>query len=83
MITVNLEKARQVHIRALRGARKNLLEKIDVERAIATDSDDNAALAGIKARAKELRDVTKHPNLLKAKTLDEIKAFWPDYMGFR
>ena len=83
MITVSLEKARQFHIKALRTARVKLLERIDIERAVATDSDDKAALAAIKARAKELRDVTKHPKLLSAKTLDEIRAFWPGCMGLR
>lgn len=81
MITVNMDKAKQIHAAKMRTARAEVFKQVDADRAIAADSGDKAALASVKARATELRDVTKHPDLLTAKTADDVKAVWPACLG--
>jgi hypothetical protein len=83
VITVNMDKAKQIHLSRMRAAREVVFKQVDADRAIAADSGDPAAMASIKARAAELRDVTKHPDLLAAKTPDEMKAVWPACLGSR
>ena len=83
MITVNMDKAKQVHLSRMRAARDVVFKQVDADRAIAVDNSDQGALASVKARAAELRDVTKHPDLLAAKTPDDLKAVWPVCLGAR
>lgn len=83
MITVNMDKAKQIHVAKMRAARAEVFKQVDADRAIATDAADQTALASVKARATELRDVTKHPDLLAAKTPDQLKAVWPVCLGAR
>jgi hypothetical protein len=83
MITVNMDKAKQVHLNRMRSVREAAFKHVDADRAIAADKGDQAALVSVKARAIELRDITKHPDLLAAKTPDELKAVWPVCLGAR
>jgi hypothetical protein len=81
VITINMDKAKQIHLSRMRSARDVVFKQLDADRAIATDSGDQTVLASIKARATELRDITKHPDLLAAKNPDELKAVWPACLG--
>lgn len=81
MITINIVKALQIHQQNLREARDPILKKLDVDfqRALEEGKDTSS----IVAAKKELRDITTHPNLLNAKSADEIKKFWPKILGPR
>ena len=83
MITVNMDKAKQIHLARILAARAVIFVQVDADRAIAADSGDQTAIASVKARADELRDVTKTPALLNATTPDELKAVWPVCLGAR
>lgn len=79
MIIINLDKAKEIHRRRIRDSREPLFSKLDTEfqRALEMGNDTS----DIVKRKQELRDLTKHDDLEKATTLEEIKAFWPDYLG--
>ena len=70
MITVNINKAKEITKQRLRTERKPLLEAQDVafQRALEIGADTTA----IVAEKQRLRDVTKLAD--QAKTLDELKA---------
>ena len=79
MITVNMDKAKEIHKIKLRDARKPLLETLDVQftRALETGKDTTE----IVKKKQELRDLTSHPSLVNAKTPEELKAFWPEILN--
>ena len=78
MITVNMEKARDIHRQRLREARAPLFNALDVafQRAMETGADT----AEIVAKKQALRDVTADPAIDAAQTTDELKAVWPEVL---
>jgi hypothetical protein len=70
MITINLDKAKDITKDRLRTERFPLLQKLDVDymKAIETSANTSA----IVAEKERLRDITDLVN--NAKTLDELKA---------
>jgi len=78
MITINMNKAKEIHKDKLREARKPLLEKLDVDymRTLEQGRDTSS----IVNQKQELRDVTSHPDLINASNINELKAFWPDIL---
>lgn len=79
MITINMEKARDIHRDRIRKARGPLFTQLDIEfqRALETGADTQ----NIVARKQALRDVTKDPAIVNAKTLDELKSAWPEILN--
>jgi hypothetical protein len=79
MITINMEKARDIHRTKMRVAREPLLTKLDIafQRAL----EQNANTATIVAQKQALRDVTSDPAIEAAQTIDELKAVWPDILN--
>jgi hypothetical protein len=75
MITINMDKAKEIHKNKLRDARKPLLEKLDVDYMRALEQGGNTSI--IVTHKQELRDITSHPDLVNASNVDELKAFWP------
>ena len=78
MITVNMEKARNIHRENMRVARAPLLKMLDVafQRAL----EQNANTATIVAQKQALRDVTSDPAIETAQTPEELKAIWPSVL---
>jgi len=78
MITIDMEKARDIHRDKMRVARAPLLTTLDVafQRAL----EQNANTATIVAQKQALRDVTSDPAIEAAQTVDELKAVWPDIL---
>ncbi len=70
MITINLNKAKDITKDRLREERKPLLEALDVE--MMKHWGNQEKLAEIDAQKQVLRDVTKLAD--QAQTLDELKA---------
>ncbi len=77
VIKIDLEAAREIHKTRLRAARVAAFDAVDVSRNIAIETGSKNQMANAKRHAAELRDVTKHPDLLNARTPEEIAAFWP------
>lgn len=76
MITINMDKAKEIHKNKLREARKPILDKLDVDYMRTLEQNGDVSL--IVSKKQELRDITKHPDLLNATNIDELKSFWPE-----
>lgn len=68
-ITVDMEKAREVHLSNIRGQRDKALEALDVETLKGND---------VQAEKQVLRDLPQNFDLSIAKTPEALKALWPD-----
>ena len=79
-VSFDLDKAKELHKEKLRGARAPKLSELDVafQRALEAGGDTKE----VATKKQELRDVTNHPKLTKAKDVAAIKASWPvDLLG--
>jgi hypothetical protein len=78
MITINMEKAREIHRNRLRIAREPLFTQLDIEfqRALEQGADTQ----DIVAKKQALRDITNDPTIAIARTLDELKSIWPEIL---
>lgn len=77
MISINIDKAREIHKDKLRAARQPRLEALDVAYQRETEKGPEADLAPIVAEKQQLRDVTKDPAISAAATAEDLKAAWP------
>lgn len=75
--TIDLERAKDVWRNKMRLSRDKRLKQLDLEWMKAMERGDSAESVKIAAQKQELRDITKRDELKYAKTLAEIKAFWP------
>jgi len=73
-ITIDMEKARDIHRDALRAARKPELEALDTQWFRAAEEEDDALKADIRTKKQTLRDVTADPRIDAATTPEELKA---------
>lgn len=78
MITINLDKAREIHRDRIRQARTPLLAAKDVEfqRALETGADT----AAIVAEKQALRDAPAAPEIDAASTPEELKSAWDEQL---
>jgi hypothetical protein len=79
-IYVDIEKAKDIHRNILRELRKPKLEALDIELIRADEIFDDEEKSLIKVKKQELRDVTKAPEIVNAKSLEELKSFVPDIL---
>ena len=77
MITVNMDKAREIKKDMIRAERKEKLEALDVGFMRAVESGDTDAQATIAVKKQALRDATDDPAIASAATPDELKALVP------
>lgn len=77
MITVNMDKARDIKRDMIREERKPILEALDVQYMRATEVQDVALMAEVAAKKQALRDATKDPAIDAAATPEELKAVRP------
>jgi hypothetical protein len=75
--TIDLELAKEVWRNKMRPVRNQRLKELDLEWMKAMEAEDYKAAAGVVVKKVELRDITKRDELKYAKTLDQVKAFWP------
>lgn len=75
MITIDMDKAREIHRDRIRAARAPLLAAADVDfqRALETGADTSA----IVARKSALRDAPADPAIDAATTPEQLAAVWP------
>ena len=77
MITVNMDKAREIKKDQIREARKPMLEALDVAYMRAVEAGDTTQQAQIAAEKQTLRDATADPAIAAATTPEELAAVDP------
>lgn len=81
ILTINMDKAKEIHKQRLRKAREKVFEKLDVEFMLALERENSENLSQIKKDKQFLRDITKLPEIENAKTLEELEKIWPDILN--
>ena len=71
---IDMAKAREIHKTNIRGARKPLLEALDIEFQKALET--GASTTDIVAKKNALRDAPAASGISTATTTDELKAQW-------
>ena len=79
MITINMDKARNIHKDKMRVAREPLLTALDIQFQRVLEAGSNTT--SIVAAKQALRDVTIDQAIDDAQTPDELKAVWPSVLG--
>jgi hypothetical protein len=79
-LSVDMEKAKEIHRQRLRELRKPILEALDVEFMRALEKGDVAAQASLAAKKQALRDVTADPSIANASTPEELKVAVPSVL---
>ena len=80
MITINLDKAKNIQKNKWRVARKPLLEKLDTEFMRAVETGDITKQQQITTQKQALRDVTT-TDLSSVTTPEELKNVWPSILN--
>jgi len=70
----SMAKAREVHRQMLRHARAPALAALDVEAMRADEAGDAKRKADVVTEKQRLRDVTRHPAIQAASSVEELKA---------
>lgn len=73
-ISVDMNKAVDVHKNFLREQRAPLMEALDVKYMRADETGNGASKTSIAARKQALRDITSHSEISSATTLEELKS---------
>lgn len=77
MITINLNKAKEIKKDMVRAERAPMLAALDVEFQRALESGDTVKQAEIVVKKQALRDATAHESIVNATTVEELKAANP------
>lgn len=80
MITINLDKAKEIQKNRWRTARKPILEKLDTQFMRAVETGDTSKQQQIATQKQSLRDVTT-TDLSSVTTPEELKNVWPDILS--
>lgn len=79
-VSVDIEKAREVHRKNLRMERKPLLEALDVQFMRAVERADTAAQQEIAVKKQALRDLPEHAEIAAATTTARLRALTLDVL---
>ena len=74
MISINIDKAKEIVKANLRTQRKPVLEALDVAFMRAVEARDTNEQARIAVKKKMLRDATAQPSLTGASTVEQLAA---------
>lgn len=80
-VSVDMEKAVEVHKDTLRKVRAPLLQALDIEMMTAWAKGDTKTAQEVEAKKQALRDVTDDPRIEAATTPDELKAVVPEVLS--
>lgn len=80
-ISVQMEKARAIHMGRIRAARAAVLSVLDVEFSRALGQKNDAVVAEVEAKRQTLRDIPQTFDLTKADSPEALKALWPEILG--
>jgi hypothetical protein len=75
-ISINLEKAKEIHKNNIREYRESKLQELDVQFQRELEKGPNANTQPIVDKKQELRDLPNHPDIEAATTVEELKATW-------
>jgi hypothetical protein len=70
----DMAKARDIHRARLRKLRGNYLDALDADYMRADEAGDNQAKKAVAVKKQKFRDVTEHPAIEAAQTVEELKA---------
>lgn len=77
-LTVNMDRAREVHMGDIRRARDQKLLELDRAYLLADELRNDLEKRRIATQKQRLRDLPQIFDLTVAKTPDELKALWPE-----
>ena len=80
MITINLDKAKEIQKNRWRTARKPILEKLDTQFMRAVETGDTAKQQQIATQKQSLRDVTT-TDLSSVTNTEDLKNVWPSILN--
>jgi hypothetical protein len=70
----DMVKAKEIHRARLRKIRGNYLDALDADYMRADEAGDNQTKKAVAAKKQKFRDVTEHPAIEAAQTVEELKA---------
>ena len=70
----DMPRAREIHKKNLRFLRQPLLKQLDANYIMADEKQDSKLKKEIADRKQTLRDITDHPSIEKALTVEELKV---------
>lgn len=73
MITINIEKAKEIKKNSIRLERASILAQLDIEFMKAVETGDTQKQHEIALKKQELRDITKHEAISNTSTIEELK----------
>lgn len=78
---IDLKKAKKIWQNKIRVARDKKLQELDIVWMKAMERGEVKKAGSIAAQKQVLRDLPEREEFMNAKTLDEVKAFWPEILG--
>lgn len=72
-LSIDMDKAREIHKEVLRRQRKPLLEALDVDSLRAIEANDTALLADTATKKQSLRDAPANPAIQAASTPEALR----------
>jgi hypothetical protein len=73
MITINMDKAKEIQKNKLRAERAAILNQLDVDFMRAVEQGDSQKQQEIAVKKQALRDAPEHESLLNAQSVEELK----------
>ena len=77
-ISINLDKAKEIHKDKIRAARASKFTELDIAFMQTVETGDTKKRAVITKQKQALRDATKNPAIEEATLVEEIKAAWDE-----
>jgi len=77
-VSIDMDKARAIHMDNIRRARDAKLSSLDIPWMIAMESGNEDTIASIVTQKVALRDIPQDYNLGEYSTPESLYAFWPD-----
>ena len=80
LVTVNMPKARSIHMDRIRALRNQKLSTLDFDYMLAFENNDETKMQDIAGLKKILRDIPQNFDLTVASTPEELKGMMPDIL---
>ena len=77
---VDIKKAKQIWLDKIRVVRDQRLKELDIKWMRAMENGESKVASSVAAKKQMLRDVTEREDFKKAKTLEQIKKYWPEIL---
>ena len=80
-ITVDMSKARDIHMAAIRSVRDQRLKDLDIAMLRAIEAQDVEAQTSVADEKQTLRDIPQTFDLSQARTAASLKGLWPSHLA--